>query len=390
MRLLVYRWNELNDDVLVENLIKLGYEIVVFECACENYMIDMKFAFELMKQIEAEKIEGIVTFNYIPVISMVCDIKKTPYFAWIYDSPHNTLYAKSIFSDCNRVGNFDRALVKDLNLLGIQNVFHLPLAVDTEYFSRVWDNPKIAPADIAFVGKLYNDQWNYYDKLREEYKGDQAEVWDRTDALIDKQCFSWEENLLKREQMGEDMDYFLQLARQESLLFGEEFIAHDEDTVCKKIFDRKVTEIERQSLVQGITGLAERKGYDFKLYTSSSYDNRYNVGRSDYKTETPAVFHKSRINLNLTLRSIRTGIPLRVLDILGCGGFCLTNPQEEILEYFEVDKEIVVYNSLEECLDKIDYYLSHEEERSAIATRGFEKVKQRFNYKIGLEKLLNS
>ena len=32
----------------------------------------------------------------------------------------------------------------------------------------------------------------------------------------------------------------------------------------------------------------------------------------DYYSEMPVIFRKSRINLNITLRSITTGIPLRV------------------------------------------------------------------------------
>lgn len=388
MKLLVYSWNELNDDILIENLVRLGYEVGVFEYPCQNYMNDMKFAFELMQQIEQLNIEGIITFNYLPIVSMACDIKKIQYFAWIYDSPHNTLYAKTILSDCNRVGNFDRALVKDLNSIGIQNVFHLPLSVDTEYFSRVWDNPNVKEADIAFVGRMYNDEWNYYDKLKKKHEANAADTWGRADALINKQCFNWKEEFLNRAFLDTDMDYFLQLAKDEDLLFGEDFIAHDEDTVCKKVFDRKVTETERNLLIKSVTELSDSNNYDFKLYTSPDYENRYNMGGADYKTETPAVFHKSRINLNISLRSIKTGIPLRILDILGCGGFCLTNPQEEILEYFDVDKEIVVYNSLEECLDKIKYYLLHEEERQAIAVRGYEKVKKDFSYEKGLKILL--
>ena len=37
------------------------------------------------------------------------------------------------------------------------------------------------------------------------------------------------------------------------------------------------------------------------------------------------MFANSKVNLNITLRNIKTGIPLRALDIMGAGGFLLTN-----------------------------------------------------------------
>ena len=103
----------------------------------------------------------------------------------------------------------------------------------------------------------------------------------------------------------------------------------------------------------------------------------------------PHVFRNSKINLNITLRSIRTGIPLRALDIMGCGGFLLSNYQEELKEFFSEDKELVMFYSLEDCLEKIDYYLDHEDERKHIATAGRKAVEEKFSYKDQLVKLLN-
>jgi hypothetical protein len=103
----------------------------------------------------------------------------------------------------------------------------------------------------------------------------------------------------------------------------------------------------------------------------------------------PLVFAGSRINLNISLRSIHSGIPLRVLDIMACGGFVISNWQPEIAEYFEEGKEIVTFRSLEECMEKIAYYLEHEEERKEIAAAGFRKVKERFSYREGLSRVFS-
>jgi spore maturation protein CgeB len=141
-------------------------------------------------------------------------------------------------------------------------------------------------------------------------------------------------------------------------------------------------------------GLLNLLGEYFKvdLYTNSTGKDLKNVnvlGPVDYKSEMPYVFRNSKINLNMSLRSITSGIPLRVLDICGCGGFCISNYQPEIAEFFELDREIVVYDSEGDLLEKADYYLKYDDERTAIARRGHEKVRNEFTYEKQLKKIFN-
>ena len=102
----------------------------------------------------------------------------------------------------------------------------------------------------------------------------------------------------------------------------------------------------------------------------------------------PKVFQASKINLNMTIRPIETGLSLRVWDILGCGGFLLTNYQSEIPDYFEIGRDLETYESMEELEQKIQYYLTHEEERLEIAINGYEKVARHHTYEIRLAQML--
>ena len=113
-------------------------------------------------------------------------------------------------------------------------------------------------------------------------------------------------------------------------------------------------------------------------------------GLVDYRSEMPLVFKQSKINLNITLRSIRSGIPLRGFDIMGAGGFLLSNYQADLLELFVPDEDFVYYTSKEELLRKIDYYLRHEEERKAIAKNGHDKIAERHTYRHRVREMLES
>ena len=74
--------------------------------------------------------------------------------------------------------------------------------------------------------------------------------------------------------------------------------------------------------------------------------------------------------------------------MLGCGGFLLTNYQAELPSYFEIGKDLDAYESLPELLEKVQYYLTHEEERIEIAIHGYEKTARLHSYENRLAEMI--
>ena len=103
----------------------------------------------------------------------------------------------------------------------------------------------------------------------------------------------------------------------------------------------------------------------------------------------PLAFNQAKINLNISLKIIQSGIPLRVFDVLGCGGFLITNYQQEIAENFEDGRELVIYEDIPDLIAKVDYYLSHDDERLRIACNGYEKVKSGCTFEKRMNKILS-
>lgn len=109
----------------------------------------------------------------------------------------------------------------------------------------------------------------------------------------------------------------------------------------------------------------------------------------DYERDMPVMFANSAINLNVTLRNIRTGIPLRVLDIMGAGGFLLTNYCPELNEYMTEGKDFVSYIDAGDCCEKAVYYIEHEAERKKIAANGHDRILDMFTYEHQIKKMFD-
>lgn len=442
MKLLLYSWSANNEQLLADNLIQLGFEVIWFRKECRHYTRDMELAMEMIPFIHARGIEVVVSFNYFPILSMICNTCQIPYYSWVYDCPHFTLYAKQVALPCNHVGIFDREMVRQLEAYGVKTVSYVPLAVDTAYFEGMIANAsgkekKKYQCDISFVGSLYTGEHDYYEKVinHDDVSGvkDSGESSDARringsgrgktiaagkasedsdiERILDRQCFSYRTDYLKQSVAEGKIDLNRIQARMEEqgLMLGEDYFAKPEDILLAAVLEKKVTVEERRILLTETAGRfggkAEGRGnmedgreserrFDFRLYTGSDTKalpelDTWNRGTVDYHTQMPLVFAGSRINLNISLRSIHSGIPLRVLDIMACGGFVLSNWQPELVEYFEEGVEVVTFDGLDDCLHKIEYYLTHEEERRQIAGNGQRKVRERFSYQTGLEKLFN-
>ena len=71
---------------------------------------------------------------------------------------------------------------------------------------------------------------------------------------------------------------------------------------------------------------------------------------------------------------------MRLYEATGCGALLVTDYKDNLSELFVPDQEVVTYRSVEEAVDKIKYYLSHEDERSKIAKAGKERTLSEHTY----------
>jgi len=78
-------------------------------------------------------------------------------------------------------------------------------------------------------------------------------------------------------------------------------------------------------------------------------------------------------------------IKARPFEITGCGGFCITGAADDTENYFVPGKEIVIYENTKDLIEKIRYYLAHDDERKVIEKAGYERAVREHTYKARLD-----
>jgi spore maturation protein CgeB len=99
---------------------------------------------------------------------------------------------------------------------------------------------------------------------------------------------------------------------------------------------------------------------------------------------------RSKINLNFLRAQNKGGHNMRTFEIPACGGFMLHEYSEEAMELFKADEQAIYFSSIDECIDKIKYYLKHEEIRKKIAQSGYiQAIKFENSYEARAQQILN-
>lgn len=360
---LVYRWKAYNQRDVEEALQNAGIELTFFDLAYKSMDEDNVFEEKVVRLLREDSFDFVFSINYFTILSNACERVGMPYISWLCDSRLLTMHNNSVFNACNRIFVFDRVDYAEFRRLGAK-VFYLPLAANVARMDRVRSG-ETRTAEISFVGSMYAKK-NEYDKCKGELT---PYLQGYFDAALRAQTDVYGEDVI-----GELLtdDIVLKLGACLSFEKAKESFSSLPLAFAVTHLGFKLANIERTKL---LTLLSEH--FPVALYSDAPLSDAAGIdyrGTVDYWTQMPKVFYNSRINLNVTMRNIRTGLPLRMFDIMGCEGFLLTNYQAEIASLFEPGRDLTVYESFDDCLKKAGYYLEHEDERRTIAENGYRKI----------------
>lgn len=384
MHILMYRWKAYNYRDIEQTFLLLGHTVDNIEQELGSYDVSPEFERVIEEKIRGTHYDMVFTVNYFPLISNVCERTGVKYVSWTCDNPLISMYHESVFHDCNYIFTFDKTNYLEFRGMGVKHIWYLPLAVDTERMDALLGAPEEAGrrkatqdpemqkyrGDVAFVGSLY--ERNSYDKIKNRLPGYLRGYFDAVmEAQLNISGANIVEPMLTTNILEQLQEYF-QLEKSEGSFSDLGLIFQT------TVLGFKIAEIERRRALIELS-----KHFKVNVYSNSDVSDLLRIqycGSVDYWSEMPKVFRMSKINLNFTIPNIKSGIPLRIWDVLGCGGFLLTNYQAEIPYYFKEGEDLVCFDGLEDLCEKVGYYLEHEEERKRIAWNGYRKVREKHSY----------
>lgn len=370
MKILFIEWASYGNEDMKEAFRKEGHTLICFPFFNKDARNDGSAVAGLPAILHKETPDIVFSFNYFPIVSNVCRQENIRYISWIYDSPYVMLYSYTAINPCNTIYVFDKDVYLEFHKAGISTVHYLPMAANVERLDTLIPDPGNFLYDISFIGSLYTEKHNFFERmtnLSDYTKG-------YLDALMAAQMNVQGYNFIQESlsPIMEDLYHALPMEPNPDGVETKEYL------YAQYVINRKITGLERYDLIQAI---AEKHHFD--LFT---HDKRFclpgltNHGPVDNYREMPLVFKQSRVNLNISLRSIKSGIPQRAFDIMGSGGFLLSNYQNDFLDYFTPGEDFVFYESKTDLLHKIDYYLANEAERLQIARNGHDKIAAAHTY----------
>lgn len=344
------------------------YDLFFHESYNDRQNVSYEKAFD--EAVSRENYDFVFSFNFFPILSNCCKRHNIKYVSYVYDSPLVTLYSCTLINPCNYVFLFDKTTYQFFRNAGIQTVYYLPLAANVKRLHALSAPAETAEklrSEISFVGSLYNEDHNFFDRL--------TDLKDYTKGYLEA-IMSVQQKIYGRfileELLYPDILRDLQTCVPYSpMRDGTESAAY---VYANYFLARKITSNERLSLLNKISAEFQLKLYSHR--PSPQIPNAEFMGTVDYYGIMPLVFKNSAINLNISLKSIYSGIPLRCMDIMGAGAFLLTNYQADFFDCFLPDEDFVYYESEEDCLAKIRYYLSHESQRLQITANASSKMKE--------------
>ena len=389
MKILMMEWKSFGNEDIIAVFRELGHEVKTMPFSNKEVHHDEEIEHDIIKNIKDFSPDFVFSFNYFPIISLACKKMDMKYVSWVYDNPYVLLYSYTVIYPGNYVFIFDKELYMEFHKSGIKTIHYMPLAANTDRL-RAMENSKdleifrkskwMNQTDIAFIGSLYTEKHQFYQRL----EGIPPYTRGYLEGIMAAQKHVYGYNFIQDMMIPDIINDLMKILPMEP---DPTSVATREFLYAQYVINRQITAMERTEF---LTTIGQKHKFD--LYTPDetlSIPGCANHGPIDYYDMAPYVFKHAKINLNITLRSIKSGIPLRAFDVLGAGGFLLTNYQADFMDCYVPEEDFIYYESKEDMLSKIDYYLKHEDERIAIAKNGFERTKANHTYKHRIEEMLS-
>ncbi len=254
--------------------------------------------------------------------------------------------------------------------------------------------------DVVFVIPYSEVNHHFFSKLKKFFNFKLVGYSNATSFYFDQQILSYDfvfspfaPHVFKLRYFGVKAEYVplaFELRILDKLREEKSYSENQHNKIYDVVFAGSFHQVHK-SRITFLKKIAQTFGDSFHIwsqsYSSLSDDLRRNFRGAAFNIDYYYVLSRSKIVLNHHGSILPWAHNLRLFETTGIGSFLLTDNLPGVEELFEPGKEIETYSDLDECIEKIRYYLLNEEEREKIAKAGHKRTLNDHTYGKRIEKL---
>lgn len=377
MNILYIHTNVVSDMDVVSSLQQSGHMIQELEAPDTNG--DMEYVAKLLSIVEERSINMVIALRYFPVVSIGCNAIKVKYVSWICSSYDSNIYSYTLLNECNYIFFADYTLYQEFEKNGFQRIFYLPLGVNAERIQKLLASDKPIQnnsIDILMMQDIFAREELSYHPLSPD-----SPLKDATKGYLEG-CVACQHQLSGLPSMAEHLPVYVREDLEKYFVpeINPDSVETKSHYYDYRYFNNLITYADRDIHLNVWAKNKYVKRVDLygkgKKYQAEEI---YGHKQADYLTELPFIIRQAKINFVVTHRNWKSAIPQISWDIMACGGFLLSNIQEDFFRVF-LEEIPVLYRNERDMLSKGIYYLHHDKERQSLSERISQEVCEKHTY----------
>jgi len=294
---------------------------------------------------------------------------RIPLVLWFVDSPEFILYGDALPSrEFTCIFLWDRSYLPFVEKLGYR-AFWLPLAAD-EALAAAAGRDERYRASLSFVGNSLAS--GFLSRLGTRFP-QSAEIMELAEQAMEAVLARRGGQLAELDRLLEGVDALP--AGSDEQLFFRAYVLHSSTTLYRISLLRRILPL-KPSFFGDPEGWRRLFGPDIATHPDVNYFS-----------ETPSVYASSDISFNATSLQMPSAVNQRVFDVPLCGGFLLTDHQQDLFDLFGED-EVAIYHGSEDVAERAVFYMERPELRREIARKARERVLNEHTYRHRMRKVV--
>jgi spore maturation protein CgeB len=325
---------------------------------------------ELDRVVEQVRPELVFSINHVHGLAEACHGHDVPLLVWEIDPCTDGLRPPGTDTHHVAIHTYRQANVERFRAAGFSNVTYTPLAANTKRRSPSPTEVQAGP-EVCFVGasmvaqsrsfrRQFLDVWVECSENNPQARAQGQQI---LDAVLKTQR-SRPRTYLVPILMQRHFDSFL--AKAEKLLVDDPVAMVGEMAAAER----------RLNIVAalGTEGIHVWGDPGWKATQGRGVVYRGYAGHNEQLT---GIYRRGRVHVDVNRLYQMDIVPMRVFDILACGGFLIAEQSPALGELFELGVEVESWSSIPELIDKVRYFRAHPEQAETIALAGLRAVQER-------------